>query len=135
MRAENYLERINKNKAIIAVKKEDASRWFNIAAGVGGFSSSDAVQSTKNPHKMADAVAKHMEINDEIKALEEEIDDIMKTLERLHSVEYMILIKFYVRGDSLKQIARFFDRSYDWSKKRKAAALVHLQAILDEKKD
>lgn len=135
MRAEQYLERIKKIDALIEVKKEDSSRWFGIAAGLGGFSTSDAVQSTKNPHKMADAVTKRIEIENEIKALEAEREDIFKTLERLPSAEYMVLIKYYINGDRIKQIARRFGMSYDWAKKKKAAALDHLQAILDEKKE
>ena len=135
MRAEQYLERINKIDALIEVKKEDSSRWFGIAAGMGGGSSSEAVQSTKNPQKMADAVTKRIEIENEIKELEEERNAIFKTLERLQSSEYIILVKFYISGDRLKQIARRFNMSYEWAKKKKKDGLDHLQEILDEKKE
>ena len=135
MRAEQYLERVKKIDALIEVKKEDSSRWFGIAAGIGGGSSSEAVQSTKNPQKMADAVTKRIEIENEIKALEEERNAIFKTLERLQSSEYIILVKFYIHGERIKQIARRFNMSYEWAKKKKADGLDHLQEILDKEKE
>ena len=121
---------------LIEVKKEDSSRWFAIAAGIGGFSaSSEAVQSTKNPQKMSDAGMKRIDIENEIKALEAEREEILKTLERLTAIEYMLLVRVYVNGFSNKQIAHFFKMSLDWAKKKKRAALDHLQKILDEQKD
>ncbi len=135
MRADEYLKRVKKIEALIEIKKEDSSRWFDIAAGIGGGSSSEAVQSTKNPQKMADAVAKRIEIENEIKALEEERKAIFKTLERLQSSEYIILIRFYIYGDGLKKIAKHFNMSYEWAKKKKADGIIHLQEILDEEKE
>ena len=135
MNAIEYIDRYNKIGVLIGLKKEDYSKWFGIAAGVGGFSSSDVVQSTKNPQKMSDAVARYVEIDNEIEALREERDGIMKTINRLPYAECAIIVKFYIKKESIKQIARSFNMSYDWVKKRKKTALDHLQEILDEKKE
>lgn len=135
MGAVEYLERIKKIDAIIANKMEDKARWFEIAKGMGGFSASDGVQSSKNPQKMSDAVIRYTEIEREIKALEAEKDSMMKTLEKLSCHDYGVLVLFYLRGYSHKQIAKHFDRSYDWSKKRKSMALDMLQNILNERKE
>ena len=135
MRAEQYIDRIKKIYAIIENKKEDYSRWVGIAEGMGGYSASEGVQSSKNLQKMPDAVGRYMEIEREIEALKAERESILKTLEKLSAVEYGVIFKYYVHGYSLKQIAKHYDRSYDWAKKKKQAALKHLQAIFDERKE
>lgn len=135
MRAAQYIERINKIDAIIDNKKEDYSRWLGIAEGMGGFSASEGVQSSKNLQKMPDAVGRYMEIEREIDALKAERENIIKTLEKLPTVEYSLIFKLFVHGYSLKQIAKHFDRSYEWAKKKKRTALEHLQMILDERKE
>lgn len=135
MRAEQYIDRIKKIDVIIENKREDYARWFGIAEGMGGFSASEGVQSSKNLQKMPDAVGRYMEIEREIDALKAERESIIKTLEKLSAVEYGVILKFYVHGYSHKEISRHYNKSYDWSRKKKQVALKHLQAILDERKE
>lgn len=135
MGAVQYLQRIKKIDALLANKKGDYERLFADAVGMGGFSASDPVQSSKNFQKMPDAVCKYIEIEQEMNELKRERKSIIETLETLPAVDYDLLFKTFVQGYSLKEIARHFDKSYDWAKKRKRTALDLLQSILDNKKE
>jgi DNA-directed RNA polymerase specialized sigma24 family protein len=133
MCAEQYLERIKKIDALIENKREDYDRWFAIAEGMGGFSASEGVQSSKNLQKMPDAVGRYIVIDQEIKELERERESIIKTLERLPAIEYDLLFKFYAGTYSIKELARHFDKSIGWVKWKKRTALDLLQDFLNEK--
>ena len=135
MGAVEYLQRIEKIDALLENKKEDYERAFAVAGGMGGFSACDSVQSSKNFQKMPDAVCKYIEIEKEMDDLKRERKAIVETLEQLPAVDYDLLFKTFVQGYSLKEIAKHFDKSYDWAKKRKRTALDLLQSVLDKRKE
>lgn len=141
MTAEKYLERVKKIDALILNKKREHRRWVDAAEGLGGVASGDRVQTTRNLHRGADAIGKYIDLESEIKALEAEKQNIIRTLESLPSVEYDILHKLFVgkydkkldsmQYYSLKDIAYQYKKSYDWAKKKKRHALRLLQTLLD----
>ncbi len=133
MIAEKYLSRIEKIDAIISNKVKDYKRWVEIAEGLGDFSVSERVQSSKNLQKIPNAIGRYIDIDREIEALKRERLEIINTLEQLPNTEYELLYQVYVKGYTLKEVADYFDRSYDWVKKRKRKALLMVQAVLDEK--
>lgn len=120
--------------AIISNKIKDYKRWVEIAEGLGDFSVSERVQSSKNLHKIPNAIGRYIDIDREIEALKRERLEIINTLERLPNTEYELLYRIFVKGYTLKEVADYFDRSYDWVKKRKRKALLMVQAVLDGKK-
>ena len=135
MNAEQYIKRINKIDALILSKRRQYQRWVDAAEGMsGGFSAGDRVQGSRNLHKASDAVARYIDIEGEIKALTEEKNGILRTIEKLPEKEYRVLCAFYIEEQSLKEIAFDFDRSYEWAKKKKRRALSLLQGILDKKR-
>ena len=134
MNAEKYLERIAKIDELIPSKQSRVDELREIAEGLGGFSSGESVQSSKNLQKQQDAIAKYCDLEREIKALESERESIIKTLERLPAYDYGVLSKLYAEKQSYKVIASYYKKSYDWVKWRRKTALGKLQAILDEEK-
>lgn len=129
--AEEYLEQIKKIDIIIHNKKTERQRWVDVAEGLGEFSTSERVQSSGNPQKIADAIARYVDIDIEIKRLADKKNNIIKTIEQLPTNEYDVLHKIYVQYLRIIEVAAACDRSYDWVKKTKHRALNHLQKILD----
>jgi DNA-directed RNA polymerase specialized sigma24 family protein len=132
--AEQFIKRVKKIDALIKNKQNEIERLRAAATGLSGFASSESVQSTKNPHKAQDAIAKYCDLESEINALTAERKGIIKTLEKLPTVDYDYLFKRYIEGYSVKALAVEFKKSYDWAKKKRKNALGKLQAILDEEK-
>lgn len=120
--------------AIISNKIKDYKRWVEIAEGLGDFSVSERVQSSKNLHKIPNAIGRYVDIDREIEALKRERLEIINTLEQLPNTEYELLYRIFVKGYTLKEVADYFDRSYDWVKKRKRKALLMVQDVLDGKR-
>ncbi len=134
MEAEEYLKRIKKIDALTRNKQNEIDRLRAAATGLSGFASGESVQSTKNPHKAQDAIAKYCDLESEIGALKAERKEIIKNLEKLPALDYDFLFKLYAEDYTFKELASEFRRSYDWAKWKKRNALAKLQAILDEEK-
>lgn len=132
MKAERYLDRVRMIDAMIGNKRREHQRWVDAAEGLGGVASGDRVQSTRNLHRGADAIGNYIDLEAEIKALESEKQNIIRTLERLPSVEYDILHKLYVQDYSMKDVSYQYKKSYDWVRLKKRNGLRLLQEILDE---
>lgn len=134
MTAEEYLGLIKKIDAIIVNKLRDHARWVEVAEGLGGASVGERVQSSRNLQQMPTAIGNYIDIEGEIRALERERQDIIHTLEQLPFTEYETLFLLYVGDQTLKEVAYYFKKSYDWAKAKKRTALQHLQEIIDSNK-
>jgi DNA-directed RNA polymerase specialized sigma24 family protein len=132
--AEKYLEQIQKIDVIIINKLKDYKRWVSIAEGFGGFSVGDRVQSSRNLHRGADAIGRYIDIEREIEALKQQRQEVIDTIQRLPRDEYKVLYSIFVDGCMLKELPSMFDKSYDWAKKTKRTALMHVQEILDKER-
>lgn len=131
MTAEQYLEQIKKLDAIISNKKRDYERKVGEADGLGGFSLSERVQTSRNLHRGADAIIEYISIEEEIKTLEMKRKGIIDTLQELPCDEYEILYSIYVDGYMLKELPSLFHKSYEWVKWKKRKALDHVQSLID----
>lgn len=132
MKAEQYISRIKMIDVIIGNKREEYNRCVKIAEGLGDFSVSERVQTSRNLHSGQNAIIKYIDIENEIKALEKERQAIIHTLERLSPEEYVVLYDFYVKDYSLKEISYNLKKSYEWAKQVKRKALKRVQLILDK---
>lgn len=132
MTAEEYLEQIKKIDAMISNKKRDYERWTNVADGLGDFSVSERVKTSRNLHRGSDAIIEYISIEGEIKALEKKRNGIIATLQQLPCDEYKILYAIYVDGSMLKELPSLFHKSYAWVKWKKRNALDHVQQIIDK---
>lgn len=132
MTAEEYLKQIKKIDAMISNKKRDYERWANVADGLGDFSVSERVKTSRNLHRGSDAIIEYISIEGEIKALEKKRNGIIATLQQLPCDEYKILYAIYVDGSMLKELPSLFHKSYAWVKWKKRNALDHVQQIIDK---
>lgn len=130
MSAEQYLERIKKIDEMIRNKKEDYQRWAEIAEGLGGFSVGDKVQASRNLRQIPDAIGRYIDIEQEIKNLEQERQRIIKTIEKLPIDEYKILYGIYVKDSTMKDLVYSLGMSYSWVKQKKKEGLERIQSFL-----
>ena len=147
--AKEYLSQVKKLNMMIENKLAEKEQWRSIAMGVTSSSNTviikgvqhamDKVQAQGEQQKMADAVARYVDIEAEIDAcIDRLIDtkaDVIAVIEKLPAAEYDILHKAYVQGLSLDEAAAKCDNSYSWATTIHGRALQHVQAILDERKD
>lgn len=132
MTAEEYLEQIKKIDAMISNKKQDYERWANVADGLGDFSVSERVKTSRNLHRGSDAIIEYISIEEEIKALEKKRKGIIETLQQLPCDEYKILYAIYVDGCRVKELPSRFKMSNAWVKWKKRQALDHVQILIDK---
>lgn len=132
MKAEEYIDQINKLDAIIQSREEEYERLVALAAGLGDFSVSERVKSSRNLQKNQDAIARYIDYDRETDKLRERRQAIKNTIERLPSVEYKVICQYYLKDYRLKEIAYHFKKSYDWAKKKKRRALGMVQRMIDE---
>lgn len=139
MKANEYLQQINKLDKMIQNKLIEIEQWKAIAGGVTGQAEGERVQSSGTQQKMADAVCKYVMIEEEINA---DIDrlvyikqDVIKTIEMLPTVEYDVLHKIYIQGMEFDEVAGMQNKSRSWVKKNHGKGLAHVQAIIDERGD
>lgn len=137
MRAKEYLLKICKIDKLIENKIAEMEHWKAVATGTTAYSEGDRVQSTSNKEKMADAVARYLdmeaEVDAEIDRLIDTKQEVISTIEQLKVDEYDVLHKIYVQGKSFKEIAADKHKSYSWVKSRHGRGLANLQKILDER--
>lgn len=139
MTAKEYLLQIKKLDALIDNKLVEVEHWKAVAAGMTSFSDGERVQSTGSKQKMEDAVARYMDMENEINA---DIDrlvgirqDVIQTIEQLPWTEYDVLHKIYVQGLGFWDVADSYrpPKSYTWTTTIHGRALMRLQRILDER--
>lgn len=146
MKAKEFLKQVEKLDRRIENKMIEREQWKSIALGVtsGGETVKingvahlpDRVQSSGNPQKMADAVARYVDIEAEIT---ENIDRLIDTkqkvisvIEELNALEYDLLHKVYIQHMDLLDVAIACGKTYSWSTTIHGRALKNVQKILDE---
>ena len=152
MKAKVFLNQLTKLDTLIENKMIEREQWKAIAEGVtaGGTSvivldkkgrqqlhNMEKVQASGNPQKMADAIHKMIEIDEEINAyIDKLIDakkDVLSVIERLPAAEYAIIHKIYVQHLNLYEVAAKSERSYSSITTLHGRALKSVQNILDER--
>jgi hypothetical protein len=152
VKAKVFLGQLAKLDALIENKMIERAQWKAIAEGVtaGGTSvivldkqgrkqlhNMERVQASSNPQKMADAIHKMLEIDDEIDLCIDKLiqakKDVLAVIERLSAAEYDIIHKIYVQHLSLYEVAAMSDRSYSSITTLHGRALKSVQNILDER--
>lgn len=145
MKAKEFLKQVLKLDRLIENKLIEREQWKSIALGttssgadvtVNGVSHKmDKVQSSGNPQKMADAIARYVDLEKEIDAVVDELiatkKDVIAVIEKLPPVEYDILHKIYVQHIPLDEVADVCNKSYSWAKTIHGIALKAVQKILD----
>ncbi len=152
MKAKVFLNQLTKLDTLIENKMIEREQWKAIAEGVtaGGKSviiidkkgrqqlhNMERVQASGNPQKMADAVHKMIEIDNEIDLCIDKLiqakKDVLAVIEMLPAAEYDIIHKIYVQHLSLYEVAAMSERSYSSITTLHGRALKSVQNILDER--
>lgn len=138
MKAQNYLEQVDKLEAIIQNKMIEKEQWRDIAQNITGRYEGERVQSSGSQSKMADAADRMILIDAEIdRLIGEQIEtrlDIIRTIEQLKVDDYDVLHKIYIQHKSFKEVAAAKNKSVSWATTIHGRALQALQKILDARK-
>jgi hypothetical protein len=135
--AQVYLEQVEKLDAIIKNKLIEKQQWKDIALGITANMEGERVQSSGAKSKMADAVAKCVDIESEIDGLIDNLIDMKKevtqTIEKLQSPsEYRLLHMRYIQFIPLKDIADRWNTEYTNVTTAHGRALKNVQEILGQ---
>ncbi len=138
IQAKAYLQQIEKIETLIRNKETEISQWRSMATGIkSSFPAGERVQSSGRPQKMADMVARYVdlekEMNEQIDRLIDARREIISVLEQLDKTEYNLLHLIYVQYFTLKEAAVMMKKGYSWATTVHGTALKHVQEILDEK--
>lgn len=131
------MKQLKKLDILIANKLIEIEQWKAIASGTTANSEGERVQSSGSQQKMADAVAKYIDIQTELDAdIDRFIDtkqEVIRTIESLESTEYDLLHMIYVQFLTFDDVADKYDKSYSWATTVHGRALKQVQKILDER--
>ena len=139
MEAKEFLKQPEKLDLRIKNKLIEKQQWKEIALGITANMDGERVQSSSNTKsKMADAIIKCVDMEEEIDNLIDELIDtkkeVIQTIEQLDSAtEYNVLHMRYIQYLSLQDIADHYNRDYGWVTTTHGRALKSVQEILDEK--
>lgn len=138
--AQVYLEEVELMDARIKNKLIEQTQWRDIALGITANMEGERVKSsTTTKSKLADAVAKCVDIEREIDSLIDILidkkKDVIQTLEKLdNATEYKLLHLRYIQYVPLKDIADTWGWEYTNVTTTHGRALNSVQRILDRRK-
>lgn len=134
----DYLKQPQKLDVIIKNKLIERQQLKDIALSITAHSDGERVQSSGSQQKMADAIARCIDMDAEINRLVDRLIDtkneVIATIERLNTTEYDVLHKLYIQGMTFDEVAAAKDRSKSWVTTIHGRALVNVQRILEEQK-
>lgn len=136
--AQAFLERYEMLFVQMECLQAEWQQWHDLAHSITGMVGGERVQSSGSQDKMASAVVKCLETEDEINKqvvkLSGKMFEIKEVLLKLDNPTYYSLLhQRYIQFKQLKTIADNFGASYDWATTTHGRALKSLQEILDER--
>lgn len=134
-KAQIFLERVEMIETIIENKLIEQMQWKNLALSITANMGGERVQSSGQTSKMADAVIKCIDMEDEIAdavdKLIAEKQKVVSTIEKLYSpTEYKILHLRYIQHISLRDISEKLDKEYSWVTTTHGRALKNVQNLI-----
>lgn len=138
MRAKDFLRQVYKLDRMVENKLAEKRQWQEIAAGATPQTTGERVQSSGNPQRMADAISRYIDIEQEIdECIDRLVDtkrEVIGVIEQLNATEYDVLHKMYIQGYTLQEVADMKGRSYSWMTSTHGRALQNVQRIIDKRK-
>lgn len=134
MSPERYLERVKQIDVLIINRLHDYERWFNLSRDIMGFPRSEKADATSNFDKIPNAVANYCDIERYIQALKAEREVIIRNVEKLPRMEYIVLYDIFINPQELrlKDIGYKINRGENTVKKIKKRGLRRLKSIIDQ---
>lgn len=138
MDTRQFLKQVKKIDLQIHNKLIEKQQWMDIAMGITASMEGERVQSSGSPSKMADAVGRCVDMEQEINSLVDKLVDIKKeviaVIERLDSAtEYDVLHRRYIQYQSLQEIADHYGYDYGWATTVHGRALKNVQMLMEQK--
>lgn len=137
MNAKEFLRQVKKLDKLIENKLIEIRQWKEIANNTAGDMSGERVQSTHNPHRIADAIGRYIdleaEIREDIARLITAKKEVLAVIEQLEATEYDILHKIYVQHLTLYDVADAYGMSYSWVTTIHGQAVKHTQDLLNQR--
>lgn len=135
MNAKEFLLQIKKLDRMIENKQIEVQQLKELAENTSPSMSGERVQSSGNPHRIADAIGKYIDLEREIMRRVDDLVNIrcevIAVIEQLNAVEYDILHKIYVQNLTFYDVADHYDKTYSWVTTVHGRALKRVQNILD----
>lgn len=135
MNAKEFLLQIKKLDRMIENKQIEVQQLKELACNTSPNLTGERVQSSGNPHRIADAIGKYIDLEREIMRRVDDLVNIrcevIAVIEQLNAVEYDILHKIYVQNYTLDDVADVYDKTYGWATTAHGRALKRVQNILD----
>lgn len=126
-----YLEDIQSIDSKVDNKRYEADMWREIAQGTASKVEGDRVQSSASQQKMANAMAKCVDIEREIEELLREKQKFIERIEQLPKCYYNIMHKIYIQGYSVKQVRLFYRKSPSWATTNHDRAKRQLKKLIE----
>lgn len=134
-----FLQQIGKYDVIIHNKLIEYQQCKALAESTTSVLTPDKVQTSGSKQKMAEAVERYIEIENEIKEYVDKLYDakneVLSKIEQLEPVDYDVLHKIYVQFMTLQDVADAYVKSYSWACKRHTKALETLEEIINKEKE
>lgn len=118
MTAREYLGQVEKLDLMIENKLREIDQLKALSLSVTSHLTPDKVQSSGTKQKMAEAIERYIDLENEINECIDKLFDtkkeIISKIEQLEAKEYNILHLHYIQYLSFIDIANKYDRSYSW---------------------
>ena len=134
MEAKEFLSQPKRLDLQIRNKLIEKQQWRDLALGITTNMEGERVQSSGSQQKMADAIAKCVDMEAEIDRLVDLLIDkkreVIQTIEQVDSpIEYDVLHKIYIQYMSLQDVADHYGKEYGWATTTHGRALKSVQEI------
>jgi DNA-directed RNA polymerase specialized sigma24 family protein len=138
METRDWLNRVKKIDLQIKNKLVEKQQWKDIALGITANMDGERVQSSGSQQKMADAITKCIDMENEINALVDKLIDtkreVIAVIEQVKSpAQYDVLHMVYIQGLKLQEVADRYGMSYDWAATTHGRALQNVEEIRTKK--
>lgn len=136
-KAQIFLKQVEKLDTMIRNKLIEKEQWKDIALGITAHSEGERVQSSGSKQKMADAIDRCIDMDNEIDELIDRLVDVKRevssVIEQLNATEYDVLHKIYIQYLSLYDVADMKGKTYSWVTTVHGRALQNVMNILNER--
>lgn len=139
MVAKEFLQQVEKLDILIAHKLIEKQQWIDVAGGITAAIGSEKVRSTSRQSKMANAIDKCLDMEEEVDRVVDQYvatkKEVIRIIEQVQNPTwYKVLHMKYIQHLDLTEIAERCNGSYDWAKSAHSKAVKIVQKILDENK-
>ena len=138
-KAQIYLEQVEKIDCMITNKLIEKQQLKQSALSITASTEGERVQSSGSQSRIADTIAKYIDMEEEINALIDKLYDkkqeIIKVIEKVDNpIWYNILHMRYIQFKELHEIALRYGKDYNWATTNHGRAVKSVEHILNREK-